>query len=511
MSRGVPARPIPTFRIARFVFLRGLAVVYALAFGSLGVQVAGLVGPDGIVPAAEYLAFVEERLGAESYRRLPTLFWLVEPAAAALEGACYAGVALSVVLFFGVAPRLVLGLLWALYLSLFSVGQEFLGFQWDSLLLETGLLAVVLAPGGLRPRLRRERDPSWIALGLLWFLLFRLMAGSGLVKVLTDEAWRDFEALRYHFLTQPLPTPIAWYADKLPGGLLSLATFVTLVVELVLPLLMVGIVVERCAPRPVLRLVRVAVFAGFTLFMVAIALTGNYGFFNVLTLVLALLLLDDAVYARLLPRSIAWRIEREEPAGPTPLATIGLAAAAIPLVMLASTEFLVRALPSPELPAPVTAVRRAVAPFACANAYGLFARMTRSRPEITLEASVDGESWVPYRFRHKPGPLDRAPSFVAPHMPRLDWQMWFAALELERSRTVRAQGRWFVKMLLALFEREPAVLALFAADPLDGRSPRFLRATIAQYSFTDTATRRETGRWWERTEPRVFLLEERPE
>jgi hypothetical protein len=462
----------------RRLFLRALAAVYLVAFVSLAVQVDGLIGSGGILPAAELLADVAATTGAERYWLLPTLAWLAD-GDAFLRFLCWGGAALAVVLFLDVAPVPVLVLLWACYLSLVQAGQVFLGYQWDALLLEAGLLAVFLAPLRLRPRPPSlDAPPAPLAVWLLRWLLFRLMFGSGVVKLLSgDAAWRSLAALTVHYETQPLPTWTSWYAHQLPGWFHQFSCVLMFGVELIVPFLVL------CPRRA-----RLLAFWPLVGFQALIAASGNYAFFNLLTAALCIPLLDDAalparlraepapegaVASRPWPRFVLW-----------PAAAVLLTASGAHLLM----TFRVRP------PAPLLLPAQLVAPFASVNSYGLFAVMTTSRPEIVVEGSDDGVAWKAYSFRWKPGDVRRAPSFVAPHQPRLDWQMWFAALSSCQSNP------WFVRFLLRLHEGSPPVLALLAEDPFLGRPPRYLRATRYDYRFTDAAARRRDGAWWRRDE-----------
>ena len=490
---------VPTFRFSRWLFLRALAVVYALAFASLGVQITGLVGEQGLLPAIDFLDAVEETYAAESYRLIPTVFWILPPTDVALTGVCVAGVALAVVLFLGLVPHLALLGLWGLYLSLYSVGRDFLGFQWDSLLLETGFLALFLAPLRWRTSLIREAAPSWIGLSLLWFLLFKLMFASGAVKLASgDPVWRDFTALEFHFETQPIPTVLGWYAHQLPDALLSISTFVMFFIELAMPFALCVLISERFYPGVILRTIRNVAFAGFAILMLAIAATGNYGIFNLLTLALAILMVDDRTWASVVPRPVRAGLGLDRvPPSPSraALATVAYGAVAVGLVAVSATFFGLR-LFRVEDPGIVQSVRRVVAPFASLNTYGLFANMTVERPEIRIEGSADGVEWKEYEFRYKPGDASHKPPFVAPHMPRLDWQMWFAALEYRASPDQRRSTRWYKSLLEAIFENRVPVLELFAVNPFPDEPPRFLRSTVASYRFSSPEERRESGAWW---------------
>jgi hypothetical protein len=471
---------LPTHTLARWLFLRALGAVYLVAFLSLWVQVAGLVGSRGILPAGTFLEWVGARAGPERYRVLPTLFWL-HPSDGFLHVLCGGGVALSLLLILGIAPIPVLCLLWAIYLSLVVVGQDFLGFQWDGLLLETGLLAIFLAPPGLRPRAASEAPVALPALWLLRWLLFRLMFTSGAVKLRSgDPLWRGLGALRVHYETQPLPTAVGWLAHQLPAKVQSLSTAAMFAVELLVPFLIF-------APRP-LRLAGFCVLAGFQL---VIAATGNYGFFNLLTLVLCLLLLDDQVFPA------RWREWMGGP-GAADSWTSWQAWAVLPLAVVVAVTSTIQIAGAvgfqPRWPRPMVALYRALQPFRTFNPYGLFAVMTPTRPEIVIEGSRDGVAWVPYEFRWKPGDLRRPPGFMAPHMPRLDWQMWFAALGGCQD------SPWFQAFLRRLAEGSPPVLALLKRDPFPEGPPRFIRSTLYDYHFTDVKTLRTEGTWWRRAE-----------
>ncbi len=491
MSDTPAARSVPPWRgighaAVRSLVLRGIGIVYAVAFASLGVQVRGLLGRGGIAPAAELLEQAHRVLGGVSLLRVPTLFWL-GAGDAELVGACGIGAALGLCAAAGVLPRLALLGCWGLYLSLVTVGDVFLGYQWDALLLEAGLLAVFWAPGGLRPRRGSREEPGRVGLWLLRWLVFRLFFLSGVVKLASgDEAWRDLTALRYHYWTQPLPTRISVWVDALQRALPPLETFsvaATLAIELVAPFGIFG-------PRR-LRLVSLSLLV---LLQLVIASTGSYGFFNLLTIVLCLSLLDDAALEALRLRLGRARPDGAGPPRPAGRASVSwrVAAAlgAVFVVSVTSATALERLLPVP-LPRAADDLLDALAPLRSFNSYGLFAVMTKQRPEITLEGSRDGEHWVPYTFRWKPGPLDRAPGFPGLHMPRLDWQMWFAALEdCERAP-------WFLAFQARLLQGSAPVLGLLASNPFPDSPPREIRSRIALYHFADAATRRR-GLWWER-------------
>lgn len=487
----------PTHELVRSIFLRGLGLIYLVAFVSLGSQLPGLIGEGGILPVGQFMAdagqdFDARGVGADRVRLLPTLCWF-DASDAALRWQCSAGVVLAALLVIGIAPMPCLCLLWVLYLSLATVCREFLGFQWDVLLLETGFFAIWIAPLQLWPFGNRPPSPpSRAALWLLRWLLFQLMFESGVVKLTSgDPTWRNLTALTFHYETQPLPTWIGWHAHQLPVWFQQASCAVMFFIELAVPLLFF-------APR------RLRFFAGAAtaLLQVLILLTGNYTFFNWLALLLCVPLLDDQALRRWLPRR--WRrVADREPARdtiptrgwprwivlPVTAATFSLTAA----VFLASLG--VR---WPML-SPLFAVHESLSPFRTFNSYGLFRVMTTTRPEIVLEGSRDGVNWLAYEFRYKPGDLRRRPAFVAPHQPRLDWQMWFAALGQVR------QNPWFGNFVVRLLQGSPEVLALLERNPFPDAPPRYIRAVLYEYRFTNRDERRATGAWWKRKQLGLYL------
>jgi predicted DCC family thiol-disulfide oxidoreductase YuxK len=454
------------FAKTEWLFLRLLAAIYFVAFASLAVQITGLIGAHGVLPVGGYLAAVSKTLGLRGYWEMPTIFWLAH-GDGFLKTVCFAGAAVSVFLLPGVlkgaGERLALACLYLLYLSLSTVGQDFLSFQWDSLLLETGFLAIFLGN-------------SKIVVLLFRWLLFRLMFLSGVVKLTShDPVWRDWTALAFHYLTQPLPTRLAWYMYQLPLGFQRFSTASVLCIELAIPFLFF-------APR----LWR---FGGAILALslqVMIFLTGNYTFFNLLTMSLCVLLLDDRALER-----FHW------PARESRTKRAAVVAVAVLILILTVSE-----LHQMFFDAPFdseNALVRAAGPFQIANTYGLFASMTTTRPEIVVQGSNDGVTWLDYEFRYRPGDLRQPPHWVQPHQPRLDWQMWFAALSDFRS------APWFTNFMLRLLQGSPDVLALLGRNPFPNAPPKYVRAELFKYSFTNFETRRATGDWWVREPPGLYF------
>ncbi len=485
----------PTYFLSRWLFLRGLALVFAIAFASLWVQIDGLIGSRGILPIADLLDAVRQYAGGSRWAELPTLCWL-GASDASLHLQCAAGVILSIALFAGLAPRPCLALLWALYLSLTVAGQEFFYFQWDVLLLETAVFAIPFAPGTWLPGLAREKPPSTASRWLLRWLLFRLMFASGMVKLTSGDpawGWSDLTAITYHYGGQPLPTVFAWYASQLPTWFHRVSCAIMYAIEIGVPWLVFG---SR-------RMGQIA-FAGLVALQILIGLTGNYGFFNLLSIVLCLPLLDDALLARFLPRRLAERAQMQKVPRRAPF-TLRLGGTALAwTVGIFSGIKLVENIRYPPLPASIpdsiATVERVIGPFRSLNNYGLFRVMTKTRREIEIQGSDDEVEWKSYLFRWKPGALDRAPAWVQPHMPRLDWQMWFAALGPAREST------WFTPLVVRLLQGSPPVLGLLAGNPFPDRPPRFVRAIVYEVRFSSPAERAQSGDWWTRREAGTYIF-----
>jgi predicted DCC family thiol-disulfide oxidoreductase YuxK len=483
---GKHARP-PTYFWARRWFLRALGAIYLIAFVSLWVQVDGLVGSDGMSPVKQFLPAARAQLGPDAYTLLPTLCWL-NSSDAFLHFLCGSGVLFSLLLICGIAPAISLVALFAFYLSLAVGGQIFLNFQWDVLLLETGFLSIFLAPWRLWPgsSIPSTAPVSRAGLFLLKLLLLKLMLMSGVVKLTSgDNSWWDLTALDYHYWSQPLPTVFGWWADKSPEWFKHFSVAFCLVVEIIVPFFI-------WAPRR-LRLAA----AGLMIFLqVVIGFTGNYCFFNLLTIALCLLLIDDSVIGTPL-RGV--RGQRGALSLPDRLAAWG--AIAVVIVTLPINVWLIFSAFKPQArpPRALASIYERLEPFRIVNGYGLFRVMTKDRDEIVIEGSADGIDWLPYEFKWKPGDVQRAPGWCAPHQPRLDWQMWFAALETPR------ENPWLVGLIIRLLQGSRDVTSLLAHNPFPDKPPRYIRAMFYRYRVTTINELRQTGAWWKRQELREYL------
>jgi len=479
----------------RWIFLRCLGLIYFSAFYSLIFQIRGLIGPNGLLPATDYLQAVSTSLHSQRFWFAPTLFWLGS-SDRALMLVCWVGLVASVLVIFNLWPRTTLIVCFICFLSFVGAAQDFSGYQSDGMLLEAGFISIFFAPVGLWPGLGRSDPPSRASRFLLQWEWFRIYFESGVVKIASgDTSWRHFTAMDDYYQNGPLPTWVGWYVQHLPHGFHAFVTGLTLAMEL-------AIVWISFLPRRF----RIICFLIVTPFQIAIILTANYAFLNYIVLVLGILLVDDRFIEWILPRRIR-KLVAEQQAEPAPSelppdswsvrwrkrlqpARMAVEAICLTTVFYASTALLVWMF-LPQLPIPAKPVTM-LEPFRVADRYGLFAVMTHARYEIEFQGSSDGKTWIAYPFRYKPQDPRKAPGIYAPYQPRFDWNLWFASL-----------GRWQDYRFVVwaeerLLSDDPDVLQLFAGNPFGKIPPLQVRALIYQYWFTDMKTKRERGIWWRR-------------
>jgi lipase maturation factor 1 len=482
--------------LPRWFFLRGLGLIYFSAFYSLVFQIKGLIGPDGILPAAEYLHALA-KLGWLRFWYAPTLLWLAS-GPHMLMAICWIGIVASVLLVINIWPRVTLAICLVCFLSFVSAAQDFSGYQSDGMLLEAGFISLFFAPAGLRPGIGRQQPPSRASLFLLQWEWFRIYFESGMVKLVSGEPqWRDFTAMDEYYQNGPLPTWIGWYVQHLPHSFHAFATGATLVLEL-------GLVWMLFMPRPW----RIGCFFIVTGWQIPVIFTANYTFLNYLVTLLGVLLLDDPFLERWLPKWMLRLIGDSSPSDTTdasstpPYAThrkdsghldmlkLALTSVMLGWIFYATTAEMLWIL-FPGLPLPTSPVV-ALEPFRIANRYGLFAVMTRGRYEIEFQGSNDGQTWVAYPFRYKPQDPANAPGIYAPYQPRFEWNLWFASLGAWRDNmfVVSAEER--------LLASNRDVLALFASNPFPDAPPKLVRAVAWEYWFTSRSEKRATGMWWRR-------------
>ena len=476
--------------LARWIFLRALALIYLSAFYSLLFQIKGLIGPQGIEPAVIFLRAAARYYGPTRLWHVPSLFW-ISSSAAAMMTVTWIGIVASVLVFCNVWPRVSLFACWICFLSFVTAAGDFSSYQSDGMLLEAGFIALFFAPPGVWPGLAAEHPPSQISLWLLRWEWFRIYFESGVVKELSgDPQWHNFTAMDEYYQNGPLPTWIGWYVQHLPHWFHAATVYATLSMEL-------GVVWMFILPRRW----RIVCFFIVTPWEVGVILTANYTFLNYLVLALGVLLLDDRFVQRFVPAR--WitdeavstsantqpadaRSRREKLRRAWRSTQLAVSTFILCWIFYAATAEMLANYPLPTLPI------IALQPFRIANRYGLFAVMTRGRYEIEFEGSYDGENWKAYQFRYKPQELNEPPSIYAPYQPRFDWNLWFASLGSWREYPI------VPNTIVRLLSNDKDVLQLFTDNPFPQAPPREIRTVLWQYWFTSMEEKRKTGMWWKR-------------
>lgn len=450
--------------LTRLVFQRSLGLIYLIAFLNAVNQFKPLLGERGLLPAPAWVQQVP-------FRASPSLFYAF-PKDSAFTFASWLGVLLSCLAVTGISERystwfsaLVWAAMWVLYLSLVNVGQTFYGFGWESILLEAGFFATVLGS--------RTVAPQVIGLWLLRWLCFRVMFGAGLIKLRGDPCWRDMTCLDYHYETQPMPNPLSWYLHWAPVWTHRAGVWFNHFAELAAPF-------GYFLPQPIASIAGIITIA----FQGSIMASGNLSWLNLLTIVLALPMLDDHILGFFLPLRAP---ELQPPA----------AAHKIVLVLLALLVAGLSVKPILNMLSPRQIMNTSFNPLHLVGTYGAFGGITRTRYEVVVEGTEDSvltasTKWRAYEFRGKPGDTGRLPPQIAPYHLRLDWLMWFAAM------SGYEQHPWFIHLIKKLLDGDAATLGLLRSNPFSSRPPQFVRAQLYEYHFTTPEEHRRTGQWWKR-------------
>ena len=473
---GAAATMAPGWDRLRFVLLRGVGLLQLVSFVSWWRQGLFLVGRGGLTPAHTFLDRVSANLGDDALTRLPTLVWL-DDSDGALLAAGIVGTVLSLAVTLGLTNAAVQLVLWALYVSIVNVGQDWYGYGWEMMLCEVGLLAVFLAPWRtFSPRHLPAASP--IPIFLFRWLTFRLLLGAGLIKLRGDPCWVELTCLVHHYETQPNPHPISWLFHHFPVWVHQAGVAFNHVVELVVPWFAFG------PRRP--RRVAAALAIVFQLILIA---SGNLAFFNWLTLVICLSLLDDDVLARLLPRLGPWLA-----AVPATRRTHVLPAVFALFVAWRSVPVVQNLLSDDQ------AMNRSYDPLRTVNTYGAFGSVGDERHEAVIQGTLDDPEdpaarWLDYELPCKPGDVTRRPCWITPYHLHLDWQMWFVPLQGVRENV------WLIHLVERLLHADPVALDQLAVDPFDGHPPRAIRVAKYRYRFTGWG---EPG-WYTRVEEGFFV------
>jgi hypothetical protein len=475
----------PTYWLTRFVILRLLGVIYAIAFLVAINQIIPLIGSHGLTPVGIYLKRVSAALGSDGagFMRLPSLFWLGHSDTALLTVA-WIGFVLSCVVVAGYANALLLAVLWVLYMSIVHVGQEWYGYGWEIQLTETGFLAIFLCPLlDLRP-FPRYAPPMPIIVLFRW-LIFRIMLGAGLIKIRGDEIWRDATALYYHFETQPIPGPLSRWFHFLPHSVLKIGVWFNHLDELVAPWFVFW-------PQLTRHIAGVVI----VLFQINIFLSGNLSFLNWLTIIPALACFDDSFWSKLLPGALVSKAEAaaENAHESKPMLTT----AWIVTVIIA----LLSIRPAVNMLSPGQIMNTSFDPLDLVNTYGAFGTVGKERLNVIYEGTLDEDSsdnanWKPYIYKGLPVLLDKRPPQIAPYQLRLDWQMWFASMSSPD------EYPWTLNLVWKLLHNDGNAVKLFAANPFPRKPPRYIRAVLYRYTFAKPGN--PQGLWWNRERVDIWL------
>ena len=449
------------FWLTRLCFQRALGFIYLIAFLIAVNQFIPLLGKRGLQPARRFLRLVR-------FRNAPSLFW-IDCSDHFIAATIWAGIALSVFALSGLSESFGLAvsmctwaLLWTIYLSLVNVGQIFYGFGWETMLCETGFLAIFLGSSDTRAPV--------IVMWLIVWVLFRTMFGAGMIKLRADPCWRDLTCLFYHYETQPLPNPLSWYLHHSPPWAHKVGVLFTHFTQLIIPWF-------YFAPAPL------CYWAGGVtiLFQIILILSGNLSWLNYITIALCIPCFDDRLLGRLIsvPHLVPVQMNM----------THAIAVGALTVVVL-----ILSWRPARNMFSRRQLMNASFEPLHLVNTYGAFGAVTRERLEVVIKGT-DAEfpnasaAWREYEFKGKPGDVNRRPCIVSPYHWRLDWQMWFAAMSPPECHP------WIFALVQKLLEGEKRILRLFARNPFPSRPPKFIRADWYRYQYTKPG---ERG-WWSRT------------
>jgi hypothetical protein len=474
-----------TYWLTRFMILRLLGLIYAIAFLVAVNQMLPLIGSDGLTPVGLYLKRISTALGGNTagFIRLPSIFWLWHSDAALLTVA-WIGFALSLIVLAGYANAIMLAVLWFLYMSFVHVGQEWYGYGWEIMLLETGFLSIFLCPfGDMRPFPKQE--PPFAIIVLFRWLIFRIMFGAGLIKLRGDQIWRGATALYYHFETQPIPGPLSRWFHFLPHSVLKIGVWFNWIAEIAAPLFVF-------APRVGRYIAGVIIF----LFQLNLIISGNLSFLNWLTIIPAFACFDDTLWEKILPKKLVRKAEAAIAVSTQPSkAKQRIIWFVVAVICILSIQPIGNMMSSGQV------MNTSFDPLDLVNTYGAFGIVGQERMNVIFEGTIDNDStgnanWQPYIYKGLPVELNKRPPQIAPYQLRLDWQMWFASM------STPDEYSWVYNLIWKLLHNEKRAVNLFSYNPFSKTPPRYIRAVLYRYSF---ARKNAQGLWWNRQRISIWI------
>lgn len=480
------ALQLGTYRTSSWLFIRGMGLIYLAAFASLWVQVIPLYGKDGLLPFSEVITALHNRYTPfQQLTQFPSLFFFGSSDAAVNTG-CALGLLSALCILLNYCPRYALLVCWLMYLSFVSLGRDFMSFQWDTLLLEVGFLSIFLAPGHFWKGFKHRVHPRMVFLLLIWWLNFRFHLQSGFAKLMSgDETWRNLTALTYYYQTAPLPTWIGWMMNKLPVWFHKASALLVFLLEMIIPYFFFS--------RRRFRHAAALLLVGF---QIIILISANYTFFNHLTILLCLSLLDDQFFDRwfTLPQPSDVELKSKR------LNHLNLLKryASYFVALLLGSFSLISSLHAYGLANSIRAFNR-LEPFRISNNYGLFAVMTKQRWELQIELSSDQTHWRTYPFRYKPSSENSFPRFAAPYQPRLDFQCWF--LSFDGNGDFQAHP-YLLRLIAGIFKDDEKIMGLLGPCPM--HKPKFIRLRMNRFEMTSLTEFWRTGNYWRTVESKPW-------
>ncbi|XP_064630133.1 lipase maturation factor 1-like [Lineus longissimus] len=493
-----------SFWLTRIVFLRAIGFIYFVAFLVALHQNKQLIGEDGLLPAKDFLDKIKKHSKEdmrEMLTHIPSVIWFLDyenNLNYILDGLAYLGMVISgFVVLGGCANIIMMLLLWVVYHSLVNVGQRWYGFGWESQLLETGFLAAFFCPLLTVKKLPRRTPTPFVNIWGFRWLIFRIMIGAGLIKIRGDKCWRDLTCMNYHYETQPVPNPIAYYMHQEPEVMHKIETSVNHFVELVAPVLILIPFRPLCIAGGLIQI----------LFQVLLIISGNLSFLNWLTILPSLCCLDDKFFGFFFsdrPGGIKQQvqeIQREEREGNMPRKSLGQI---MRFLFNLSLAVLIAYLSIPvvqNLLSKRQAMNTSFDPLRLVNTYGAFGSVTKERTEVIIQGTYsnnpydeDVNAWKEYEFKCKPGNVTRRPCLISPYHYRLDWLMWFAAFQNYQ------YNNWLVHLAAKLLVNDPGATSLLENNPFEGKKPpKFIRVEHYRYTYTKLGSNdAKRGRWWKR-------------